>query len=72
MNLVEDHPLQLADHLRPVVDHGAQNFRSHNQTKRVRVQLNVTSHQPDVVERQLKVAKLLIRQRLNRRRVDYT
>ena len=41
---VEDDPLEIADDVAAVVEHGAENLRRHDQAGRRRVYLNVARH----------------------------
>ena len=69
VHLVEDDPLHVADEVRAAVQHRSQNFRGHDEARRVRLDAHVPREQPDV-ELLPEIAKLLVADGLDRRRVN--
>ena len=68
MDLIENHELDVSDEVRTFVKHAPQNLRGHDQAIRFRVDLDISSQDPDGVrtEGQLKVPKFLVRKCLDR------
>lgn len=69
VDLVEDDPLDFAHDLAAAVEHVPQDFRRHDQARCARVDRHVTGHQTNVAELLVELSVLLVRQRLDRRRV---
>ena len=61
MDFIKYDPLGVSNQSGTAVQHGPQNFRRHNKTVGVGVNLNITSDEPNTLKPLLKLAKLLIR-----------
>lgn len=72
MDLVEDDEFDVADQIGSLVKHAPQNFGRHDQTRSLRINLHVSRQDTHAFRREggLEVAKLLIRESLDGRRVD--
>ena len=70
MNFVENDPFQVSDDIASVVQHRPKNLGGHNQARGFLVDLYVARDEAHVLECRLEVAKFLIGERLNRRRVN--
>lgn len=70
VHLVKDDPLDVPDHVGAAIEHGPEDFGRHNEAVGLRSQLDVPSQQPHIDTPLVKIAKLLVRERLDRRSVD--
>ena len=70
--LIEDDPLQVADDVRAVVQHGAEDFRRHDQTRGLGFQLNVAGYQTDIAKCLLEISELLVGQHLQGKLARYS
>jgi hypothetical protein len=72
MDFVENNKLHVTYQIRTLIQHAAQNLSRHDEATGLRVNLYVSGKNTDrcSAEGLLKVAELLIRQRLDRRGID--
>ena len=72
MHLVEHDPLHLPNYVPTSVQHRPKHLRRHHDARTVRIDGRVARHQSHVAKLFAQFAKLLITQRLERRRVDHS
>ena len=67
MNLVENDEFNISDEIRTLVEHASENFRGHNQTVRLGVDLDISSQDPNGVRTEglLEVPEFLVRKSLD-------
>jgi hypothetical protein len=72
VHLIEDDKLDVPNEVSALVEHAAQDLRSHNQAVRLRVDLHVAGEDTYRRSREglLEVPKLLVGQRLDGRSID--
>lgn len=66
VDLIEDNPGHLLDHLGPPVEHCPEDLRGHDEASRVRLQRDIAGHQSDIGELLAELPVLLVAQGLER------